>query len=146
MDSAAPATSEQEIAERSAAAMWAQDRLSPALGMEIVTVGPGTATLRMRVRGDMLNGVGTCHGGMIFSLADSAFAFACNSRNAVTVAQHCDVTFHAPGRAGEMLVAEAREVTRAGRSGLYDVSVARDDGTLVATFHGHSRTISGTLF
>lgn len=142
----APAPDAQDVATRSAATMWAGDRASQALGMEILTVGPGTATLRMRVRGDMANGVGTCHGGMIFSLADSAFAFACNSRNAVTVAQHCDVTFHAPAREGEVLVAEAREVTRQGRSGLYDVSVAREDGTLVASFHGHSRTISGTHF
>jgi acyl-CoA thioesterase len=136
----------QDIAEQSAQAMWANDRASQALGMEIIEVAPGRAKLKMPVRADMVNGVGVCHGGYIFTLADSAFAFACNSYNRMTVAQHCAITFHAPGREGDVLIATAREVTRAGRSGLYDMEVHRKDGQLIATFRGHSRNIDGTHF
>lgn len=136
----------QQRAERSSAAMWKDDHTSHAFGMEIEAVGPGTATLSMVVRKDHLNGHGSCHGGAIFTLADSAFAFACNSHNKVTVAQHCSVTFLAPGREGDRLTAVAREVTIAGRSGVYDVSVARQDGVTIAEFRGLSRTVSGTHF
>ena len=136
----------QDIADKSAQAMWANDRASQALGMEIVEIAPGRAKLKMPVRADMVNGVGVCHGGYIFTLADSTFAFACNSYNRMTVAQHCAITFHAPGREGDVLTATAREVTRAGRSGLYDMEVHRDDGQLIATFRGHSRNIDGTHF
>ena len=101
------------LARACADAMWQDDRASQGLGMQIIDIGPGRATLQMTIQPHMVNGHGIAHGGFIFTLADSAFAFACNSRNAVTVAQHCDVTFHAPGRAGEMLVAEAREVLAA---------------------------------
>lgn len=135
-----------EIAVASADAMWANDAASQALGMEIVAVGAGHATLRMPVRADMVNGVGVCHGGFIFTLADSAFAFACNSYNQMTVAQHCAVTFHAAGQQDDRLVATAKEVTRQGRSGLYDIEVRREDGQLIATFRGHSRQINGTHF
>ncbi|WP_118135933.1 hydroxyphenylacetyl-CoA thioesterase PaaI [Oceanicella sp. SM1341] len=138
--------SAQETASRSAAAMQAGDAASRLLGMELVETGPGFARMRMRVRPDMLNGVGTAHGGFIFALADSTFAFACNSYNARTVAQHCAVTFHAPGREGDTLTAEAREVQRAGRSGLYDIAVTNAEGTLIASFRGHSRTIKGSHF
>jgi acyl-CoA thioesterase len=115
--------------------------------MKLETVGPGRATMSMVVRKDHLNGHGSCHGGVIFTLADSAFAFACNSHNKVTVAQQCSVAFLAPGRAGDRLTATAIEVTLAGRSAIYDVTVARQDGTVtIAEFRGLSRTISGTHF
>lgn len=140
------AISGQERAERASQVMWADDHASQAFGMKVESVGPGEATISMTVRRDHLNGHGTCHGGVIFTLADSAFAFACNSHNKVTVAQHCSVSFLAPGREGDRLIASAREVTLAGRSGVYDVSVARADGTVIAEFRGLSRTISGTHF
>ena len=136
----------QERAERSAAAMWKDDYASQAMGMSIDAVGPGMATLSMTVRKDHLNGHGSCHGGAIFTLADSAFAFACNSHNTVTVAQHCSVAFLAPGREGDRLTANAREVTVAGRSGIYDVTVSRQDGVAIAEFRGLSRTVKGTHF
>ena len=136
----------QEMAEKSRDAMWADDNASKHLGMDIVDVGPGTATLTMSVAPFMTNGHGTCHGGYIFTLADSAFAFSCNSYNQRTVAQHTSITFIAPGRQGDVLTATAREVSRTGRSGIYDISVANQDGVVIAEFRGHSRTIKGTLF
>ena len=135
----------QEVAEASAAAMWAGDNASKALGMSIRSVGPGRAVLEMTVREDMVNGHGIGHGGLTFTLADSAFAFACNSYNRSTVAQACEVRFTAPTRLGDVLVAEAVERSREGRDGTYDVTVRRDD-TVVATFVGRSREIRGTLF
>jgi len=140
-----PPPSAQKVAEAAAAAMWAEDRASQALGMKIVTVGPGTATLEMPVRRDMCNGVGTCHGGMIFALADSAFAFACNSHNKVTVANNCNVAFIAAAREGDRLTAAAVERHRGGRSGVYDVTVTDQAGRLIATFRGHSTQIKGEL-
>ena len=140
------AISDQERAERSSEAMLRDDHTTKGMGMTIEAVGPGLATLSMVVRKDHLNGHGSCHGGAIFTLADSAFAFACNSHNTITVAQHCSVTFLAPGREGDRLTATAREVTLAGRSGIYDVSVMRDDGVAIAEFRGLSRTVSGTHF
>jgi len=137
---------DQERAERSSAAMWKDDHASQAFGMTIESVGPGVAAISMVVRKDHLNGHGSCHGGAIFTLADSAFAFACNSHNTMTVAQHCSVTFLAPGREGDRLTATAREVRLAGRSGVYDVTVTRDDGVAIAEFRGLSRTVSGTHF
>ena len=101
--------------------------------------------MRMQVRPDMLNGHAICHGGMIFTLADTAFAYACNSRDASTVAQNCTVSFLAPGGLDDILTAEAREVSRAGRSGIYDVSVRRQDGKTIAEFRGLSRTIGGSI-
>ncbi|WP_321336251.1 hydroxyphenylacetyl-CoA thioesterase PaaI [Breoghania sp.] len=142
--SAETAMDAQDIARGCADAMWENDHASQALGMEIVSVAPGTATLTMRVRKDMLNGLGTCHGGFMFALADSAFAFACNTHNQFTVAQHCAITYHAPPGEGAMLIATATEVHRAGRSGLYDIAVTGEDGKLYATFRGHSRTVPGT--
>ena len=138
--------SAQERAERSSEAMLKDDHTTKGMGMSIDAVGPGTATLSMVVRKDHLNGHGSCHGGAIFTLADSAFAFACNSHNTITVAQHCSVTFLAPGREGDRLTATAREVMLAGRSGVYDVSVTRQDGVTIAEFRGLSRTIAGTHF
>lgn len=138
--------SDQERAERSSEAMLRDDYTTKGFGMKIESVGPGVATISMLVRKDHLNGHGTCHGGAIFTLADSAFAFACNSHNKVSVAQHCSVTFLAPGREGDRLIAKAREVTLAGRSGVYDVTVMREDEAVIAEFRGLSRTISGTHF
>ncbi|MCY0095682.1 hydroxyphenylacetyl-CoA thioesterase PaaI [Hoeflea ulvae] len=140
------ALSDQQRAEKSSAAMLKDDQTTKAMGMTIEAVAPGMATLSMVVRKDHLNGHGSCHGGAIFTLADSAFAFACNSHNKVTVAQHCSVTFLAPGREGDRLTATAREVTLAGRSGIYDVTVSREDGVAIAEFRGLSRTIAGTHF
>ena len=122
--------------------MLADDAVAHALAMTLDEIGPGRATISMRVRPDMLNGHGTCHGGYLFTLADSAFAFACNSRNARTVAQECTVTFLAPAHADDRLTATAVERHRAGRTGLYDVSVSNEAGT-VAEFRGLSRTVRG---
>ena len=129
-------------ADAAAEAMWADDRASRALGMAIERVEPGRAVLSMIVRSDMLNGHGTCHGGYLFLLADSAFAFACNSHNAHSVAQHAAIDFLAPGREGDRLVATAEERSLRGRSGVYDVTVENDDGP-VAMFRGLSRTVPG---
>lgn len=133
-------------AQRCADAMWATDQASQSLGMQITHVGPGTATLTMQVRADMLNGHGICHGGMIFTLADSAFAFACNTYNQLTVAQQNQITYLAPGQADETLTATATETARHGRSGTYDVAVTGGDGRQIALFRGLSRTIAGTHF
>jgi acyl-CoA thioesterase len=131
----------QEEVRRSADAMWSGDAASQMLGMEVVAVGPGAATLSMTVREDMINGWGLCHGGLVASLADSAFAFACNSRGTVTVAAGFDVTFLESARLGDELVAVATERALRGRSGLYDVTVTRSsDGTVVAEFRGRSRS------
>ncbi len=135
----------QERAERSAEAMWASDAASQALGMRILEVAPGRARVEMTVRADMLNGQGTGHGGLTFSLADTAFAFACNSYNRRTVARVCEIRFRAPTRLGDVLVAEAVEQERGERSGRYEVTVRSGDA-VVATFVGHSRQVAGTLF
>jgi len=126
-----------------AEAMWAQDRASQALGMEIVRIAPGEAMLAMTVRPEMTNGHHICHGGYIFTLADSTFAFACNSHGPNTVAQHCAVTFLRPVREGERLTAHAVERSRQGRGGIYDVTVRDENNAAVAEFRGHSRTIAG---
>ena len=135
----------RRTAEGSAAAMWADDRASQALGMRLSAVGPGSATVRMTVRGDMINGHGTGHGGFTFALADSAFAFACNSYNRSTVAAEASVRFLAPTRLGDVLEATAAERSRVGRDGVYDVTVRVGD-TVVAEFTGRSREIRGVLF
>ncbi|WP_372728720.1 hydroxyphenylacetyl-CoA thioesterase PaaI [Nocardioides sp.] len=133
-----------DLARLSAAAMWADDRASQALGMQVDDVGPGRAVLRMRLREDMVNGHGIGHGGLTFALADSAFAFACNSHNRRTVAAGAEIRFRAPTRLGDELVATAVERSREGRDGTYDVTVAVGD-TVVATFVGRSREIGGAL-
>lgn len=133
-----------DMAAKVAAAMWAEDTASAGLGMRLVAVGEGTARLEMTVRDDMVNGHGIAHGGFVFSLADSAFAFACNSRNQVTVAQACDIVFVAPARRGDLLVAEASERTAFGRNAIYDVTVTRGDD-VIAEFRGRSRQLSGTI-
>ena len=136
----------EEIAERSAAAMWAGDDASKWLGADLDAVGPGTASMSMTVAQHHANGHGTCHGGFIFTLADSAFAFACNSYNLRAVAQHATITFLAPASAGDRLVALAQEVSRSGRSGLYDVSVTDQHGRMIAAFRGSSRIVGGVHF
>jgi len=138
-------TSPQELARACADVMWRDDPASQQLGMQLTHVDAGCATLTMPIAPYMLNGHGTCHGGYIFSLADSAFAFACNTYNQRTVAQHCSITYLAPGKAGDMLTATAREISRQGRSGIYDVVLRNQDGTHIAEFRGHARTIKGTL-
>lgn len=134
-----------EVARRSADAMWAGDAASRSLGLEIVDVDAGRATLRMTVREDMVNGHGIGHGGLTFTLADSAFAFACNSYNRSTVAAAAEIRFLAPTRLGDVLVAQAVERSREGRDGVYDVSV-RSGEILVAEFTGRSKEIRGRLF
>jgi acyl-CoA thioesterase len=132
--------SAQELAEQSAAAMWAQDAASQAMGMTLDSIRPGYARLTMQVRDDMVNGHRICHGGFVFALADSAFAFACNTYGQVAVAQDCDIVFVAPARLGDVLTAEATERHRFGRNGIYDVTVRRD-GEVVAEFRGRSREL-----
>jgi acyl-CoA thioesterase len=134
-----------EIARRAVAAMWDGDRASQALGMRILAVSPGRAGVEMPVREDMVNGHGIGHGGFTFSLADSAFAFACNTYNRRSVAAACDIRYLAPTRLGDLLVAEAEEQSREGRDGTYQV-VVRCGDIVVAEFVGHSREIRGTLF
>ncbi|MBC6408489.1 MAG: hydroxyphenylacetyl-CoA thioesterase PaaI [Rhodobacteraceae bacterium] len=136
----------EERAEKSAAAMWASDAASKWVGMRLDAVGPGTATLSMEIEAHHLNGHGICHGGFIFMLADSAFAFACNSYNALAVAQDNSITFLSPGVAGETLIAKATEAARQGRSGVYDVSVTGRDERKIALFRGLSRTVQGQHF
>jgi acyl-CoA thioesterase len=132
---------EQELARRSADAMWDGDAASQMLGMRVVSVGPGTATVSMTVRADMINGWELCHGGLIASLADSAFAFACNTHGTVTVASGFDVSFLESARLGDDLVAVATERALRGRSGVYDVTVTRaPDATVIAEFRGRSRS------
>ena len=136
----------QTRAQKSAEALYATDTASKALGMKLENVGPGTATLSMVVTENMLNGHHIAHGGFIFTLADSAFAFACNSYNQVTLAQQNQITYVSPGQDGERLTAHAVEVTKQGRSGTYDVTVTGEDGRTIAIMRGLSRTISGQNF
>jgi acyl-CoA thioesterase len=133
------------LARRVADAMLAREGTGPAWGLVIEDAREGYARVRMRVRADMLNGHAMAHGGMIFALADTAFAYACNSRNETTVAQSATISFLAPAADGEVLVAEAREAARAGRSGVYQVGVKTADGRAIAEFTGLSRTIGGAV-
>ncbi len=133
----------QALAERVAEGMWSRDTASQGLGMRIVRVTPGTAELAMPVRKDMLNGHAICHGGFIFTLADSAFAFACNSYNLTTVASGCSVDFLAPAREGDVLTARAHERSASGRTGVYDVEVTNQRGEKIALFRGKSYRIKG---
>jgi acyl-CoA thioesterase len=135
----------QALAELAGKAMWDRDATSQALGMKLSEIRPGYALMTMPVREDMLNGHRTCHGGYIFMLADSAFAFACNSHNHVTVGAACTIDYVAPGREGEMLVAEAVEQALTGKTGVYDVKVSNQDGRLIALFRGKSHRIGGTV-
>ncbi len=136
----------KERAEKSAAAMWAGDAASKWLGMSLDHVDAGQAVLSFTVAAHHLNGHKICHGGYIFTLADSAFAFACNSYNTLVVAQHNSITYLSPAKLGERLTATAREVGLTGRSGLYDVTITASDGRVVAEFRGGSRQIKGQHF
>lgn len=131
------------FAAKVADALYQRDMTAQRLGMALETVTMGAATLSMTVTEDMLNGHGVAHGGYIFTLADTAFAYACNGENVATLAQHCQITFVAPGKLGERLTAAATELSKSGRSGLYDVEVRGGDGRLVAAFRGASRTVGG---
>jgi acyl-CoA thioesterase len=133
----------QAVAEACRDAMWRGDRASRMLGLEIVAVGPGSATLTMTVRGDMLNGHDICHGGLVTTLADSAFAFACNAYNEITVAAGFDVNLMAASKLGDVLTATAREINKTGRTGVYDISVTNQRGEAVAAFRGRSFTMKG---
>lgn len=135
--------SPDDLARACADAMWKDDDASSGLGMSIVDIGPGRATLSMIVQPHMVNGQRIVHGGFIFTLADSAFAFACNSHNEKAVAAQGNITFIRPGKLGDTLVATAREISRNGRSGIYDARVTVGD-EVIAEFRGHSRTIGGT--
>ncbi|MEP3429337.1 MAG: hydroxyphenylacetyl-CoA thioesterase PaaI [Roseibium sp.] len=134
-----------EIAEACAKQMWAKDTASQDLGMKLDQVEPGIAKISMTVSKAMTNGHGTCHGGYIFTLADSAFAFACNTYNQITVAQQCSITYLAPAHLGDHLIASAKEISRQGRSGLYDVTITNQNGDRIAEFRGNSRTTKGTI-
>jgi acyl-CoA thioesterase len=131
----------QTLAQRSAAAMYDADLASRHLGIQIEQIAPGRATARMLVRDTMINGHAICHGGYVFLLADTAFAFACNTYGPTTVAAACDIAFLGPARLGDELIAEATERHRLGRSGIYDVTVRLPDTTVIAEFRGHSRTL-----
>jgi acyl-CoA thioesterase len=134
-----------DLARRVADALLEREGTGPAWGIAIEEVREGYARVRMNVRPDMLNGHQSAHGGMIFALADTAFAYACNSRNETTVAQSATIAFLAPARAGDVLVAEAKEASKSGRSGVYQVSVKTADGHAIAEFTGLSRTIGGAV-
>lgn len=138
-----PNGSPQAVADAVRDTMWRNDRASKALGMCVQAVGPGTAVLSMTVREDMLNGHDICHGGLITTLADSAFAFGCNSHNEVTVASGFNVDLVAPARLGDVLTATCSELNRAGRTGVYDIEVKNQRGDRIALFRGRSYTLKG---
>ncbi len=133
----------QEVAEATRDAMWEDDRASKALGIRVAAVGPGSATLHMTVLEDMLNSHDLCHGGLIATLADSAFAFACNAYNEFTVAAGFDINLTAAARKGDVLTATASELSKSGRTGVYDIAVVNQHGEPVAAFRGRSYTVKG---
>ena len=135
----------QELAEACARKMLEEDDASNGLGMKLISVEPGRAVLTMKVRDDMVNGHGICHGGFIFTFADSAFAFACNTYNMLTVAASAEISFLSPVQAGELLSAEGKEVYRKGRNGIYDILVTRENGETVAAFRGKSRSLNKSI-
>jgi len=143
--STATTLSPDDLARACADAMWKEDNASRGLGMEIVEIGAGRAVLSMTIRPEMVNGHGIAHGGFIFTLADSAFAFACNSYNERTVAAHGNISFIRPGKLGDRLMADAREISKSGRSGIYDIRVTANGDTVIAELRGYSRTIGGTM-
>lgn len=144
-DAALPPTDPQALADAVGAAMWSRDHATQALGMRLDAIAPGRAVLSMPVRRDMVNGHAICHGGLIFTLADSAFAYACNSYNHNTVASACHIDFLAPAREGDVLEAEAVERSLAGRTGVYDITVRVRGGRTVALFRGKSYRIGGEV-
>ena len=138
-----PTLSAQQLAEYARDGMFARDRAAHGLKMRITHIAPGQATVEMPVRDDMLNGFDICHGGFITTLGDTAFAYACNSYNEMTVASGLSVDFVAPGRPGDVLVAEAKEVSQAGRTGVYDVTISNQKGEVIALFRGRSYRMKG---
>jgi acyl-CoA thioesterase len=136
-----PESEGQRLATQCAAALWQGDTASQSLGMQLRVVAPGRATLTMRVRPDMVNGHRICHGGLIFTLADSAFAFACNSRNETTVAAAGSIDFLAAAREGDELEARAQELWRTRRNGLYEVTVSNQTGERIALFRGRAYSL-----
>ena len=136
----------KERAERAAAKMWAADAASPWVGVELESADEGAATMTLTVEKHHCNGHGICHGGIIYVLADTAFAFASNSRNQSTVAHHNFISYTAPGQLGDNLIAVASEISLAGRSGIYDVTVTNQNEKVVAEFRGISRAIKGHIF
>jgi acyl-CoA thioesterase len=145
MTGATPTSAEQARAEKAAHALYARDRASQSLGMRLTAVRPGWARVAMAVRNDMVNGHGVCHGGLVFALADSAFAFSCNSYNESTVAAAATIDFLAPVRVGDELTAEAAELWRTRRNGIYEITVTNQRGERVALFRGRSYRIDGTV-
>ena len=135
--------SSQQVAEQVRDGMLANDRVARGLGIRILRIAPGQAQLEMQVRDDMLNSFDICHGGFITTLADSAFAFSCNARNVMTVASGLSIDFLAPARGGDVLIANACEVSLAGRTGVYDVEVHNQRGEAVAVFRGRSYAMKG---
>jgi acyl-CoA thioesterase len=136
----------QERAQKAAKAMWDNDSASQRVGLRLDDVAPGSAIMSMTIGDEHLNGHKICHGGYVFMLADSAFAFAANSYNQLAVAHHNSITYAAPGKQGDVLTARAVEVSKAGRSGIYDVTITNQDDEALAHFRGHSRVIKGTHF
>ncbi|MDZ3991879.1 hydroxyphenylacetyl-CoA thioesterase PaaI [Pseudomonas sp. Teo4] len=134
-----------ELAQACADAMFSRDQASQGLGIRLLEAGAGRARLGMAVRADMIQGHGTCHGGFLFALADSAFAFACNSYDEATVALGCSIDYVAPARLGDQLTATAIELSRKGRTGLYDVRIENQQGELIALFHGKSYKVRGAV-
>lgn len=137
--------SPQQLAEAVARHLYERDKTSHALGITLAEIRPGYARVTMHVRADMLNSHGLLHGGMTFTLADTAFAYACNSKNDATVASGCDILYPAPGREGDVLTAEAEERHLVGRTGLYDVTVTNQEGAIVGLFRGRSHRVQGTI-
>lgn len=135
----------QQLAERVVRVLYERDRASQALGITVLEVKPGFVRAAMDVRPDMVNGHDICHGGLIFALADSAFAFSCNSFNVVTVAAGASIDFLAPGRKGDRLIATARQLWRSKRTGLYEIEVANQDGVTIALFRGRSHQLKGEI-
>ena len=133
------------IARACAEAMWQEDEASRGLGLRLVAVGSGRAEIALTVAEAMTNGHGMCHGGFIFALADSAFAFACNTYNEATVAIGCSIDYVAPARLGDTLTAQAMEESRSGRTGNYDVRIENQNGQLIALFHGKSYKVRGPV-
>ncbi|MCY1290031.1 Acyl-coenzyme A thioesterase PaaI [compost metagenome] len=138
-------TDPQRLAEACANAMFERDQASRRMGMNLLSAGPGRASLSMRVREDMIQGHGTCHGGYLFALADSAFAFACNSYDEATVGLGCSIDYVAPARLDDLLTATAIEQSRSGRTGNYDVRIENQHGQLIVLFHGKSYKVRGTV-
>lgn len=138
-------TDATQLARDCAEAMYERDQATRRMGIQLLEAGPGTSKLSMRVRDDMIQGHGTCHGGYLFALADSAFAFACNSYNDATVAIGCSIDYVAPAREGDELIAHAFEQSRSGRTGNYDVRIENSQGQLIALFHGKSYKVRGTV-